>query len=200
MTKKCKRCEETKDRSLFSAAPKNKDGLSYLCKACVVLRNTEYWRTPAGRVSQIFAVQTMSSKQRGHPLPDYSKKELTDWALTQGLENLVLQWQQSGYAKDLVPSVDRQDPTKGYSLGNIRLVTWAENNEKAYADRKACVHVTKQNRRVEQMTLDGTHIAFFDSIASAARSTGAVRSNINAMCTGNNPNIKSVAGFLWRHA
>lgn len=199
MAKRCKRCEQLKDLSEFSVSRTNKGGYSTLCKACVVLRNMEYWRTAPGRMSQIYAIQTMCSKQRKHPKPEYTRKELTEWAFAHGLDALWSAWRNSGYTKDLIPSIDRLDPTKPYSLSNIRLVTWAENNEKAYEDRKECRHVTKQNRRIEQLTLDGTHIAFFDSIASAARKTGNIRTNINGMCKGK-PNVKSVGGFLWRYA
>lgn len=170
-----------------------------MCKQCVCLRNKEYWRTSIGRISQIFAIQTQCSKQRQHPAPDYTKAEFTTWAFNNGLDQLMAAWVTSGYDKDLIPSVDRHDPNNGYSLSNIRLVTWKENNDKAYADRKSCKHITKQNRRIEQLTVTGQHIAYHKSVASAARTTGAVRTNINSMCAGR-PALKSVGGFVWRYA
>lgn len=198
MAKKCKRCEQIKSKDDFSKSQGSKDGYSSLCKACVLLRNIEYWRTAKGRVSQIYAVQVSSSKQRGHPPPVYTRQELTDWAFKNGLDVLHAAWRDSGYEKQLIPSIDRQNPNQGYCLNNIRLVTWAENNEKAYEDRKSCRHITKQNRRVEQLTLTGEHVAFFDSIAHASRVTGITRTNINGMCC-NKPFVKSVGGFKWRH-
>lgn len=198
MLKRCKKCDELKSLEHFSISTSNKDGYSCTCKACVVIRNREYWRTPEGRISQIFAVQNVTSKQRGHPQPAYTRKELTDWAYKNGLLALWETWINTGYSKESTPSVDRKDPHKGYSLDNIRLVTWETNNEKAYEDRKNCKHVTKQNKKVEQLSLEGIHIAFYESIANAARITGAIRSNINAMCKGK-PQLKSVGGFLWRY-
>jgi hypothetical protein len=124
---------------------------------------------------------------------------LTNWAIGQGLFALADAWRASGYEKDLSPSIDRIDPNQGYFFGNIRLVTWAENNEKAYEDRKSCAHVTRQNKKVRQLALDGSLIQVFDSIAAAARATGIQRTNINAMCAGR-PQYKSVGGFLWEHA
>ena len=184
---------------MFSVQRSNKGGYSHVCKACVVLRNAEYWRTPPGRISQIFAVQGVCSRQRNHPPPAYSRKELTDWAISQGLFALCDAWRNSGYEKALSPSVDRLDSNQGYAIGNIRLVTWAENNEKAYEDRKTCAHITRQNRKVRQLTLNGTPIKVFDSVASASRETGIQRTNINAMCSGK-PQYKSVGGFLWEYA
>lgn len=191
MAKRCTRCELLKSHEDFSAT-------SAVCKPCVVDRNREYWRTPPGRMSQIFAVQTVSSRARNHPLPAYTRKVLYQWAVDRGLFALADRWRESGYEKDLTPSVDRLDATQPYTLDNIRLVTWVQNNDKAYEDRKSCTHVTKQCRKVEQLSIEGEHIAYFDSIAAAARATGAIRTNINSMCAGK-PALKSVGGFIWRY-
>lgn len=199
MSKKCKRCENIKPFGAFSLSQSNRDGYATTCKPCVCQRNKEYWRTPTGRMSQIYAVQVVNSKQRKHHVPEYTRDELTNWAYQNGLHLLVYAWVASGYEKDLTPSVDRKDPYLGYSLSNIRLVTWKENNEKAYEDRKACLHVTKQNRKVRQITLQGVPVSHFDSIASAARETGITRVNINDVCRGK-IHCKTAGGFLWEYA
>lgn len=192
MHRKCKRCGETKCTSEFSSHVLS-------CKPCIVNRNKEYWQTPKGRMSYIYSSQIKNSKERNHPTPDYSREQLTAWAYENNLEHLVNNWKLSNYSKRLAPSVDRLDPNLPYTMSNIRLVTWEMNNDKAYQDRKSCFHVTRQNKKVEQLSVYGKHIAYYDSISSAARSTGAVRSNINAMCVGK-PHIKSVSGFIWRYA
>lgn len=199
MSKKCNRCEEIKDEGLFSKASGNKSGYSTMCKACVVQRNKEYWRTPPGRISQIFAVQTVTSRQRKHPAPAYTRAELLTWAYQNGLQTLWEIWRLSDYQKELIPSVDRHDPTKGYSIGNIRLVTWSENNDKAYEDRKSCRHVTKQNRKVNQLDHGGNVIASFDSISDASRKTGITRININDVCRKKVHRL-SAGGFGWEYA
>ena len=199
MRKMCNRCENFKHIFDFTRAPSNKDGRTNTCKPCVVERNREYWRTPVGRMSYIYQGQLQSSKERGHAVPAYSPEALTMWAFSQGLEQIVETWAKSGYSKNFAPSVDRLNPNLGYSFENIRLVTWKTNNDKAYQDRKSCTHVTRQCRRVEQLTLNGEHVAYFASIAAAGRATGIQRTNINAMCMGK-PAYKSVGGFLWQHA
>lgn len=199
-TKICKKCNTEKEFACFSKASANKDGYTSLCKPCVVIRNRDYWRTPYGRICQMFSIQHSNSVVRGHLAPNYTKVELYNWALANKLEDLVEAWKESGYTKHLTPSVDRLDTNKGYSLDNIRLVTWQENNDAQYDARKTCSVVTRQNRSVRQLALDGSLIAVHKSIASAARATGAVRTNINCMCTGKNPAIKSVSGFLWEYA
>lgn len=199
-SKTCKSCKQHKNLGDFSKATSNKDGYNNTCKPCVVVRNTEYWRTPKGRISQVFSVQKVSSRTRGHQAPAYTAAELLAWALQQGLLQMVEDWAAAGYDKQLTPSIDRLRVTEGYTLDNIRLVTWQENNDAQYEGRKSCAVITKQNRRVEQWSLSGELINTFDSIAAAARATGAVRTNINCMCTGSNPAIKSVAGFVWKYA
>lgn len=198
MTKTCSRCNTAKELTEFSLSSNNIGGLNGTCKPCVCERNKAYWKTPKGLISKIVATQTACSKQRGHPLPKYARESLYAWAIANNLNALVALWAASGYQKDLSPSVDRLNPNDHYRFGNIRLVTWKDNNEKAYEDRKACIHVTRQNKRVEQLTLDRVHVAYYESIASAARATGGIRSNINAMCK-EHPVIKSVKGFLWQY-
>lgn len=198
--KTCKNCEQLKEFSEFSKAPSNRDGYVSICKACVVIRNTLYWRTPKGRISHIINTQRLTSKVRGHAPPAYTVDELYEWAISQGLETLCAAWAAQGHPKDLAPSIDRLDVTKGYDFGNIRLVVWWVNNAAQYTDRKSCKVVTRQNREVNQYSLSGELIATYKSIAAAARATGAVRTNINCMCSGTNPAIKSVGGFIWKYA
>lgn len=197
--KNCKRCEALKDLSEFSRAASNKDGRNSTCKPCVVDRNREYWRTPKGRISYIFNGQKRSSADRGHPPPTYTQQELTVWALQQGLDNLVLKWAQEGYLKDLAPSVDRLDDNQGYTLTNIRLVTWQENNEKMYTNRKSCERITRQNRKVKQLDAHGNVIATYDSIASASRITEITRVNINDVCR-KKKHCLTAGGYTWQYA
>lgn len=199
MAKKCNRCEQIKSLDFFSIQRSNKGGYSHVCKPCVGERNKEYWRTATGRISQIFAVQTMCSKQRKHPKPAYSRADLTKWAYANGLDKLWQIWKDADYPKDLTPSVDRLNPNLPYTLCNIRLVTWQENNEKAYEDRKECIHVTKQAKSVKQMDMQGNVLAEFLSIANAARTLGITRVNINDVCSGKK-HCLSAGGYLWAYA
>lgn len=199
MTKKtCSKCNEAKEYAEFSKSKSCKDGYQGTCKACVVIRNRDYSRTPKGRMAYIYATQGTSSKARNHPKPTYTAAELYAWAQANGLGGLMVTWEASGYSKDLCPSVDRIDTTKGYAFDNIRLVTWKENNDVQYEDRLSGKVVTKQNRSVDQWSLDGELVATYPSIAAAARASGVQRANINAQCSG----YKSgpYGGFNWKYA
>ena len=115
-----------------------------------------------------------------------------DWAIKQGLHQLIADWKAAGFPKELAPS------DQGYSLNNTRLVRWKVNNDQMYLSRKIGHTVTRQNKRVAQYALTGEKIAEYPSIALAARTTGITRTNISAMCVGK-PHVKSVGGFLWKH-
>lgn len=199
MTKICKRCGEIKPLEQFTKSQSNKDGHVTECKPCKVTYVREHYRSGPGRISYIYLGQLQSSKVRGHVPPEYTKTQLYEWAMHHGLDALLDAWKHSGYSKHLAPSVDRVDPNKPYKFDNIRLVTWEANNNKAYADRKSCEHITRQNRKIRQIALDGTLIACFDSISNASRVTGITRVNINDVCR-RKPNCKTAGGFSWEYA
>jgi hypothetical protein len=197
MKKNCKSCLKLKALVEFSKAHSNKDGYNSFCKICVADRVKQYYKTIPGIVTHIYNGEKTASKQRGHSLPTYNKQELNNWLHNNGLIILFNSWKNSGYKKELKPSVDRINSTEGYSFSNIRLVTWKENNDIAYEERKNCKRVTKQCKEVKQLTEDGILVYQFKSIANAARATGFCRTNINHACaTG-----KELAhGFRWQYA
>lgn len=198
MTKICKRCNQEKPLDQFTKSAQNKDGHINECKPCKVEYVREHYRTVLGRISYIYLGQLRSSKDRGHPPPAYSKKDLLNWVKTNGIEALMNSWILSEYSKDLAPSVDRLNPDLPYSLRNIRLVPWRDNNDKAYEDRKSCRHITRQNRKVRQRNMDGSVVAEYGSIANAARSTGITRININDVCR-KKKHCLTAGGFLWEY-
>ena len=88
----------------------------------------EYRRTKHGLVVKIYGDQLSSSRKRGHDKPKYNLKQLKKWIFNQeNFDKLYNDWVASNYNKELTPSCDRLDNYKGYSLYNIRLVTWRDN-------------------------------------------------------------------------
>lgn len=159
----------------------------------------KYRLTLRGRVNQILNSQRYGSKLRGHTPPTYSVQELEDWMVGKGYVDLYDQWMLSGFSKELMPSTDRLDDSKGYSFDNMRLVTWQENRDKAYADRKANILITSQHVKVNQFSKSGEFIQSFDSIESAARAVKGDSSNILKCCQ----KVKSyitVKGYRWEFA
>lgn len=54
----------------------------------------------------------------------------------------------------------------------------------------------QQRKKVEQLTLDGQHVAYFDSFCAVARETGYCQSLINRVCKGK---AKTAYGYQWRY-
>jgi hypothetical protein len=56
------------------------------------------------------------------------KNTFYEWAINnQDFHRLFESWEDSGYQRNLCPSVDRLDSSKGYILGNMEFVTFLEN-------------------------------------------------------------------------
>ena len=54
----------------------------------------------------------------------------------------------------------------------------------------------KRDRRVEQLTLDGQHVAFYNTLTEAVRKTGANKVSICSVCKGR---YKTANGYQWRY-
>ena len=128
-------------------------------------------------------------------MPEYTKAELTEWLFSQELfHKLFQEWKISNFKKELIPSVDRIDNSKGYSFGNIQLMTWNENNYKAHADRKSGQLITT-HKTVLQFTKDGKFVAKYISIHQAGRETGISFKSISRVCNGER---NFTGGYVWK--
>ncbi len=156
-----------------------------------------YGKTIAGLVTSIYHNQLKRSKKRGHKAPDYTAQELREWLSLNGkFEELYTAWVESNYEKNLSPSLNRLDDSKGYSFSNMEVVTWKENNEKAHLDHKSGI-LNYDCKAVEQYDKSGKYIATHHSTREAARATGALNHHISAVCKGKN---NSAGGFKWLYA
>lgn len=158
-----------------------------------------WYKTVRGQVNRILSSQRYGSKKRGHPRPLYSVHELNEWLMEHGFMDLYSAWVASDYDMLMTPSTDRLDDSKGYSFDNLRLVTWRENKERAYEDRKNNILVTSQNKKVNQLTKDGVYIRSFDSIESAACAVSGDATNILKVCQ-KRPSHLTSKRFRWEFA
>ncbi len=195
--KTCNECKVKKEFSEFSVSNNMVDGFLNKCKSCVYQTVLARTRTKKGLVIGIYADQKASSKRRGHTPPTYTVEELRQFFKDSPVANkLYREWKLSGYRKGLRPSVDRLDDSYGYSLGNIQLMTWAENKAKGHADKKSGRMKKCNNKAVIQMDLDGSFIAEYHSVAEVSRVLGINRRNIAQCCTVSNR--KTAGGFKWK--
>jgi hypothetical protein len=143
----------------------------------------------------MYITQKRSSIKRGHQPPQYSKKELEEWLLSKKeFHEIFAKWEKSGYSQLEIPSCDRLDDYKGYSIDNIRIVSWRENKRK-YAEDRLSGKNTKQSSRVAQYSTSGQLINEYHSMRHAQRKTGVEAISIS-MCT--RGKAITAGGFIWK--
>lgn len=194
--KKCNKCKKVKLLSEFYKDKGNRDGLRSDCKECSNERVKKYHRTEEGLLTQIYSNQKQNSKARGHKPPNYTKEELGVWCFAQKIwDKLFGNWKKSGHKKELIPSCDRDDDYKPYTLDNIKLKTWEENNAKGHKDIREGRN-NKVNRAILQYTKDGVFVKEHYSINQAGRTIGINFKDICSCCQGKR---KSAGGFIWKY-
>lgn len=196
----CSDCKKNKRLDRFYKSSTFNDGLSYVCKSCSDQKCLRYTQTKGGLIASIYSHQKSNSSVRGRSIPSYSLDELKSWFSDQPMFNRIFNtWVKSGYSTPLRPSVDRINPRKGYSIGNIQLITWRENRAKGYKERvTGAAH--KCNIPVLQFTITGVFIRQYYSQKNASDVTGVNYSRISVCCREKEDRKSVSGGFIWRLA
>ena len=192
-----KRCSKCKELKLVSEFPKNRcmsGGLGHNCMLCTNELSRDYRRSKNGLPVIIYHHQQIASIKRNHIFPTYTMEELREWMFSQKLfHELYDNWKNSGYDSWLTPSCDRMDDYKPYTLSNLQLMTWRENNLKFHADKKNGVN-NKANKSVIGTHLITGEIVRFYSACDAERSLNVCCQNISG-CIRNKR--RSSGGYKW---
>lgn len=194
--KKCSKCGDVKLVSEFYKRNDRMTGYSSSCKKCKNNKVDQYLKTKDGLVTTIYKGQRNSSRLRNSNHPDYSKEQLKEWLFSQpNFSELYDNWVASGYNKWLKPSCDRLKDNLPYSIANLQLITWEENNLKSHIGMMNG-ELKDNHRPVVQLNMNGDFIQEFHSISEAARNipNGSV-SNIIAAANGT---TKHSRGFKWK--
>lgn len=195
--KKCIKCGKQKDLSSFYRNRDGKDGRLNSCKSCVRKDRIYFNRTKKGLISRIYDNQTQNSKARGHNAPGYTKAELREMLMASDLFNKIFnEWELSGYAKRLTPSIDRKNDYVGYEITNIQIMTWGENDDKGHSDLKSA-KLFDNHSPISQYSISGMFIKSYISQAEASRITKVNKGNIGECCRGNR---KKAGGFKWEYS
>jgi len=130
-SKTCTLCNNTKSFVMFNRDSTKFDGLETRCSACSKKVKQLYHRTLNGKIKNLYKDEVNNSKKRNRVRPSYTKKWFIKWCMRSELFiTLYEKWVESGYDKDLAPSVDRIDSNKPYTKNNIQVMTWYDNNKK----------------------------------------------------------------------
>lgn len=129
-------------------------------------------------------------------MPDYTRDELVNWAMSQQLFHDIYDgWVKSGFEKMKVPSFDRINDYEPYSLDNIVIKTWMENKEKWHDDSKSGKS-NKLGKPVVQLDINGVFINEFHSLRFAAKEVNGQSIHISRCCRGKQ---NTSYGFLWKY-
>ena len=130
---RCKVCESKRAKKYYD---NNKEILGKRAKeyrdnnkAKMTEYQKEYRRSRENKLKAIYNNQIFNSGKRGHPKPNYTFNEFRSWAIARNFNQLYALWENSKFDKDLAPSGDRLDSLKPYTLKNLQLVTWKENED-----------------------------------------------------------------------
>lgn len=157
---------------------------------------TNYDKTIKGVITTFYKCNVKNSKDRNHPLPKYTKEELSKWLFDcTNFKVLYENWVKSDYNKLKKPSIDRINDYKFYSFDNIQLITWEENFKKYNKDKIQEINC-KQLSSVCQYDLENNLIRSYNSILSAQKYTGILSPHISRVCRGIR---KSAGGFVWKY-
>ncbi|AUR91935.1 hypothetical protein NVP1167O_39 [Vibrio phage 1.167.O._10N.261.51.F2] len=155
----CTLCGKEKPVTEFYSNNTLTDGVANQCKRCVKLRSKNRFESKKHTkdfvISKMYLAQKGRSKIRGHDMPSYSLQEFSDWCNSNGIDEIMNEWRDSGYKKNMSPSVDRLDNGIGYTFENIQLVTWSINFERSVLSSKSegkCKPVIRINTNGESYT------------------------------------------------
>lgn len=198
-SKKCFCCGDILSIDNFSKDKSKADGLQAYCKECRKVNALKYKRTKQGLCAYLFGNQKQNSKKRGHTPPSYTKQEIEQWLLGQAVfHRLYDKWVDSNYDKMMTPSIDRKNDSIGYTLDNIQLMTWQDNENKAHVDMSiGILNNGNPAKEVMQYGKNNELINIFHSTQEASISTGIYQSGISNACSGK---VKSAGGFTWKYA
>lgn len=207
--KRCSRCKEKKELSLFVKDKSSSDGVARVCKKCkmdfyfenkdsinkkrkeyrdtnkkaISERRKNYRKTKRGKLMLTLThINQRCNNKNSDRYHRYGGRGITSSLTYDDLDYL---WERDN-AKDMKqPSIDRIDNNGNYELSNCQFIEWSHNASK---------DVPKQS--VDQIDMNGRLVNRWVSMAEAARS-GFHAQNIVKCCKGHR---RTHGGFRWEYA
>lgn len=159
-----------------------------------------------GRVRSLPRMLT-DSKGRRHPVPmkilrEHDRKGYVGYRLCNGPATAEFSAHRL-VAMAFIPNPDnlpvvnhRDENPRNNHVDNLEWCTIQYNTKYGNGIAKQVASMTYKTREVEQLSINGEHIAYFKSLSEASKATGADKSLIMRVCKG----IKKTAGgFIWKY-
>lgn len=87
-----------------------------------------YYRSFDGRIRKMWETASRRTRDKGHKGQMVSQEEFFKLASnSKEYKQQYTQWEDSGFATRLTPTLDRKDATKGYVNGNLQFLTYSDN-------------------------------------------------------------------------
>ena len=143
-------------------------------------------------ITQSYSSIRYKSKRRGEPMPDITKKELEKWLIDNGIKDKWIEYIESGFDKNIRPSIDRINDYGVYEFSNMQLITWRENHIKGVNGKKH--HRNSQNQNLTKPVFiwskSGEFIKECKNHKEAADYLGCHKVSISRAVTGNRKTVK----------
>lgn len=193
--KKCTKCKTEKDLSEFGRHSQGRNGYNPVCKICNAEQTRLFKRTIPGHITNIYKNQKRNSVERNHIMPNCTRNELLDFALSDSNYNRIHNnWVTSEYDNSLSPSYDRINDYKPYTLNNIGIKTGGEHCAKTGLDKINGFN-NKASKSVMAISIISGEKILFYSVSEAARKTPTNRNRIQRCCQGE---LKSAGNHIWK--
>jgi len=134
----------------------------------------------------------MIERQRKRGTVYYTRLELIAFCeKSKNFQRLFATWLTSGCQLSIRPTIDRVDPLKNYSLDNIQVLTYSENNKKGNSEL-----IKTKGKKIIQKNDKGKIINRFNSIKEAGIILGINPTNI---CNALRGRLKTFKNCIWEY-
>lgn len=132
--KTCSKCKASLSLINFNKAKRTHDGFCFHCKDCMRIYANNIKDTPASRARSLVKNATRRNPSCSLSTEDIKKRIGHGYCEVTGIK-----FDLSGghttddgktTARSFTPSLDRKDPTKGYTQDNVQVVVWIYNRAK----------------------------------------------------------------------
>lgn len=114
-----------------------------------------YYRSFDGRIRKMWETASRRTRDKGHKGQMISQEKFFELASnSKEYKQLYKQWEDSGFATRLTPTLDRRDATKGYLPDNLQFLTYSSNvikgnqeyDKRPYEARQITVKAVKDKK------------------------------------------------------